>query len=154
MDPFDDLRTLTRRHFLQRTGASIIGTVGLAMLLNEQALGDQVRTDPFAPKKPHFPPRAKRVIFLNMTGAPSQPDLLDYKPLLKKLDGQAIPESAVKGLRLGPFTNKDTMKVFQSPWHFEQYGQSGMWVSELLPHLREIVDDVTFVRSMNTNEIN
>lgn len=157
MEPFDDLKTLTRRHFLQRTGASIIGTVGLAMLLNENALagqGPRQRSDPFTPKSPHFKPTAKRVIFLNMTGAPSQPDLLDYKPLLKKLDGETIPDEAVKGLRLGPFTNKETMKVFQSPWHFEQHGQSGMWISELLPHLRDVVDDVTFVRSMNTNEIN
>lgn len=163
MDPIDDLKTLTRRHFLQRTGASIIGTVGLAMLLEEESFAQspkskvqsvKSRTDPFAPKPPHFPPKAKRVIFLNMTGAPSQPDLFDYKPLLKKLDGQSIPDEAVKGLRLGPFTNKDTMKVFNSPWSFGQYGQSGMWISELLPHLREVVDDVTFVRSMKTNEIN
>ncbi len=157
MDPIEQLKTLTRRHFLQKSGASIIGTVGLAMLMSEQGLAappGHLRNDPFAPKSPHFPPKAKRVIFLNMTGAPSQPDLLDYKPLLKKLDGQSIPDSAVAGLRLGPFTNKDTMKVFQSPWHFEQYGQSGMWISELLPHLREVVDDVTFVRSMHTNEIN
>ncbi|HWA81840.1 MAG TPA: DUF1501 domain-containing protein, partial [Fimbriimonadaceae bacterium] len=112
------------------------------------------RDDPFAPKKPHFPPTAKRVIFLNMTGAPSQPDLFDFKPTLRKYDGETIPDEAVKGLRLGPFTNKDTMKVFASPWQFAQYGQSGMWLSELLPHLREVVDDVTFVRSMHTNEIN
>src|SRR5579862_8246598 len=117
MDPIDNLKTLTRRHFLQRTGASIIGTVGLAMLLNEQAFAQSPqRTDPFAPKQPHFKPTAKRVIFLNMTGAPSQPDLLDYKPLLKKLDGQNIPASAVAGLRLGPFTGRDEMKIFQSPW--------------------------------------
>ncbi len=153
MEPLDDLKAITRRHFLQRTGASVVGTVGLAMLLHEEALG-QGRKDPFAPKKPHFNPTAKRVIFLNMTGAPSQPDLFDYKPLLRKLDGQPIPDEAVKGLRLGPFTNKDTMKVFQSPWEFKQYGDDGMWISELMPHLTSIVDDVTFVRSMHTNEIN
>jgi uncharacterized protein (DUF1501 family) len=153
MDPIEDLKTLTRRHFLQRSGACVIGTIGLAMILQEDLFAAE-RNDPFAPKKPHFKPRAKRVIFLNMTGAPSQPDLLDYKPLLKKLDGEPIPPSAVEGLRLGPFTGKDEMKVFQSPWEFKQYGDSGMWISELLPHLREIVDDVTFVRSMHTNEIN
>jgi uncharacterized protein (DUF1501 family) len=154
MDPIEELKTITRRHFLQRTGASVIGTVGLAMLLSESTFAEQVRRDPFAPKQPHFKPTAKRVIFLNMTGAPSQPDLFDYKPLLRKLDGQPIPDSAVAGLRLGPFTNKDTMKVFQSPWEFRQYGDAGMYISELMPHLTEIVDDVTFVRSMHTNEIN
>ena len=75
MDPLDDLKAITRRHFLQRTGASVVGTVGLAMLLHEEALGQQ-RKDPFAPKKSHFKPTAKRVIFLNMTGAPSQPSRL------------------------------------------------------------------------------
>lgn len=156
MDPIEELKTLTRRHFLQRTGATVIGTVGFAMLLDTGAFGAQAiqRHDPFAPKKPHFKPTAKRVIFLNMTGAPSQPDLFDYKPLLHKLDGETIPDSAVKGLRLGPFTNKETMKVFASPWQFGQYGQAGMHISELLPHLRDVVDDVTFVRGMNTNEIN
>jgi hypothetical protein len=113
-----------------------------------------VRTDPLAPKKGHFPATAKAVIFLNMTGAPSQVDLFDYKPALAKYNGQNIPEEAVKGLRLGPFTNKDTMKVFQSPWKFGQYGQNGMYIGELMRHLPSIIDDITFVRSMHTNEIN
>jgi len=154
MDPLDELKELTRRYFLARSGAAVIGTVGLAMLLNDQALGVEDRKDPFAPKKPHFKPRAKSVIFLNMTGAPSQPDLFDFKPELQKLDGQRIPDSAVEGLRLGPFTNKDSMTMFASPWSFKQYGQSGMTISELMPNLTEIVDDVTFIRSMHTNEIN
>jgi len=154
MDPIDDLKEITRRYFLSRSGAAIIGTVGLAMLMNDRAFAAEERKDPFAPKKPHFAPRAKRVIFLNMTGAPSNPDLFDFKPALKKYDGQHIPEAAVDGLRLGPFTNKDTMSVFASPWEFKQYGQSGMHISELMPHLTGIVDDVTFVRSMHTNEIN
>lgn len=159
----DQLKEITRRHFLARSGASVIGTVGLAMLLNEKLLANpqnrnsgisQSRNDPFTPKPPHFPAKAKRVIFLNMTGAPSQPDLFDFKPALVKYDGDRIPESAVKDLRLGPFTNKDTMSVFKSPWEFKQYGQNGMWISELLPHTAQIVDDITFVRSMHTNEIN
>ncbi len=164
MDPHDDLRReITRRYFLARSGAGVIGTVGLAMLLNENALpanrqssivNRQSRKDPFAPKPSHFKPRAKRVIFLNMTGAPSQPDLFDYKPALVKHDGERIPDSAVKDLRLGPFTNKDTMTCFKSPWSFKQYGSSGMWLSELLPHTAQIVDEVTFVRSLHTNEIN
>src|ERR1044071_5999773 len=137
MAPRDELKEITRRHFLARSGAGVIGTVGLAMLLDENLFAQQKRTDPFAPKPPHFKPRAKRVIFLNMTGAPSQPDLFDYKDALVKHDGERIPESAVKDLRLGPFTNKDTMSVFKSPWSFKQYGQNGMWISELLPHTAE-----------------
>ncbi|MBI5706897.1 MAG: DUF1501 domain-containing protein [Armatimonadetes bacterium] len=174
MDPREQaLKEITRRYFLERSGASVIGSVGLAMMLNERLFASSMvsdrsdlsdmsdksqgkRSDPFAPKAPHFTPKAKAVIFLNMTGAPSQPDLFDYKPALAKLDGQPIPESALAGLRLGPFTSTDrnTKLVFQSPWSFKQYGQSGMWISELLPHTAEIVDEVTFIRSMHTNEIN
>lgn len=155
MDQFEDLREMTRRHFLARSGAAVIGTVGFAMLLAEEGYSQQAkRGDPFAPKSSHFPAKAKRVIFLNMTGAPSQPDLFDHKDAHEKYDGQHIPESFTKDLRLGPFTNKDTMTVFKSPWQFGRHGQNGMWISELLPHTAKIVDDVTFIRSMHTNEIN
>jgi hypothetical protein len=157
MEPEQEYRKqLTRRHFLGRSGAAVIGTVALAALLNEDLFA-QTRpgsADPFAPKRPHFPSTAKRVIFLNMTGAPSQVDLFDYKPELVKLDGQNIPDSAVQGLRLGPFTNKDAMKVFASPWKFQPCGSSGLMLSELLPCLSEIVDEIAFIRSMHTNEIN
>lgn len=140
-----------------RTGAASIGAIGLAALLSDAVFADPqsaTRNDPLAPKPPHFKPTAKSVIFLNMTGAPSQVDLFDYKPILTKMDGQRISDEAVKGLRLGPFTNKDTMKTFASPWKFGQHGQAGVYISELLPHLSEIVDDVCMIRSMHTNEIN
>ena len=142
MDPRDELlKEITRRHFLGRSGAGVIGTVGLAMLLRGRSEGSdlfgefgsglnrtnlnhpepirtqsgtQSRTDPFAPKPPHYKPRAKSVIFLNMTGAPSQPDLFEFKDALAKYDGERVPKSAVEGLRLGPFTSEklETMTVF------------------------------------------
>jgi hypothetical protein len=150
-------KSMTRRHFLTRCGAAVIGTVGLASLLDAELLfraSNQPRTGPFSPKPSHFAPKAKHVIFLNMTGAPSQVDLFDEKTLLAELNGQVIPPSATEGLRLGPFTNKENMRVFASPWKFKQYGQSGITLSELLPSLPEIVDDIAFIRSMHTDEIN
>jgi len=152
MDPNDELKLLTRRHFLQKSGAAVIGSVALSFLMDERLFASD--GGPLAVRAPHFKPTAKRVIFLNMTGAPSQVDLFDYKPALEKWNGQNIPDEAVQGLRLGPFTNKDTMKVFQSPWKFKQYGSNGLYISELMPHLTGIVEDVTFIRSMHTNEIN
>ncbi len=132
---------LDRRRFLGRTGAGVIGSAALAFLSPRVELS-------------HFPATARRVIYLNMLGAPSQVDLFDYKPLLRKLNGSQIPPSAIDGQRFTTMTETTDRQVFASPWRFSQYGQNGLWLSELLPHLRGILDEITVVRSMHTSEIN
>ena len=99
-----------------------------------------------------FPARAKRVIYLFMAGAPSQLDLFDPKPALTKHDGQDIPEELIKGERFAFI--KGTPKLLASPFRFAQHGQSGAQVSELLPYLSKVVDDITIVRSMRTTQFN
>ncbi len=100
----------------------------------------------------HFPAKAKRVIYLYMAGGPSQVDLFDYKPKLAQLDGQPIPDSFIQGERFAFI--KGVPKILASPHTFNQYGQSGATISNLLPGLQSIVDDVTFIKSMHTTQFN
>jgi hypothetical protein len=99
-----------------------------------------------------FAPRAKRVIYLHMSGSPPQHDLFDYKPLLAELNGKPCPDSFLKGERFAFI--KGHPKVLASPYQFKQHGQSGMWVSELLPNISTLADDAAFVRSMWTDQFN
>ena len=122
---------LTRRHFFRESGFGI-GALGLLSLLEERLFAASVpANDPFALKPTHFAPKAKRVIYLFMAGAPSQVDLFDPKPQLKRHDGEAIPEELVKGERFAFI--KGTPRLLGSPFAFEKVGQSGLEVSELLP---------------------
>jgi len=145
VDDTDDLRVLTRRHFFRQSGFGI-GGLALLSLLDEKlfaSVGGLV---------PHFAPRAKSVIYLFMAGAPSQVDLFDHKPALREHDGQAIPAEFVKGERFAFI--KGTPRLLGSPYAFRKCGQSGAQVSELLPHLQGVVDDLAFVRSMYTTQFN
>ena len=99
--------------------------------------------DPLAPRPPHFPPRAKRIIFLFMSGGPSQVDTFDYKPLLQRDDGKPLPFAKPRVQFNGTGT------LLGSPWKFRQYGQSGSWVSELFPHVARCVDDLCFIHSLH-----
>jgi len=100
-------------------------------------------------------PKAKRVVYLFQSGGPSQLDLYDYKPLLRKIHGEELPASVRKGQRLtGMSTNQTSLPVTASLFDFKQYGQSGRWMSELLPHTAEIADELCFINSMNTDAIN
>jgi len=104
---------------------------------------------------PHFPAKAKRIIFLHQSGGPSQMDLFDYKPQLDKLQGTELPASIRMGQRItGMTSGQKTLPVAHSRFKFAQHGQSGTWLSELLPHHAKIVDDITIVRTMNTDAIN
>ena len=104
------------------------------------------------PGLPHFAPKAKRVIYLFQSGAPSQLDLFDYKPQLAKTHGTDLPDSIRNGQRLTAMTAGQTsFPVAQSIFKFAQYGQSGAWLSELLPHTAKIADDLCFVRSCTPN---
>jgi hypothetical protein len=131
------LAQITRRHFFFTSGVSV-GAMAL-----RSALGAE---------KTHFPAKAKRLIFLNMAGAPSQLELFDYKPKLKEYHGKKAPEELIKGQRFAFLSGVPLMLGPQ--FSFGRYGQTGTYVSELLPHLRDVVDDVAFVYSVTTDQFN
>lgn len=148
------LRSVTRRTFFKEVGYGM-GGLALGSMLTAGAAAQQVpgpTTSALAPKKPHFPAKAKNIIYLFMAGAPSQVDLFDPKPMLQKYDGQECPEDILKGERFAFI--KGTPKLLGSPFKFEQVGQSGQVISEILPHLKEIADDIAIVRSMHTDQFN
>lgn len=144
----------TRRHFFQRCGIGL-GSMALSSLLARDGLAAP-SVNPLAPKPPHFEPKAKAVIFLFMAGGPSQFELFEHKPELQKLHGKPIPESFVKGKRFAFMDSfsKERPKLLGTKRKFAQYGKSGMWVSECLPHFTKIVDEVTMVKTMATNVFN
>ncbi|MCB0688208.1 MAG: DUF1501 domain-containing protein, partial [Saprospiraceae bacterium] len=142
----------TRRDFLSKTALGL-GTVGLASILNPVLGQSQTLTGPG--KMFHFAPKAKRVIYLFQSGAPSQIDLFDPKPLLKEMNGQELPDSVRKGQRLtGMTAGQTSFPLAGSLFSFKKYGQSGAWMSELLPYQSKIVDDLCFIHSMYTEAIN
>ncbi len=142
-----DGKTVSRRWFFEQCG------VGLGAIAAQNLFGAPVAPDsPLAPKKPHFAPKAKRVIFLFMAGAPSHLEMFDYKPQLAKFDGTLPPADLLKGYRAA-FINPNS-KLLGPKFKFAKYGQSGAEVSELLPHFTKIVDDVTIVKSMTTDAFN
>ena len=145
----------TRRHFFG-SGAQGIGVAALASLLNGRASGGQAGEGAHGlAGLPHFAPKAKRVIYLLQSGAPSQVDLLDYKPSLEKLHMTDLPDSVRQGQRLtGMTAGQKQFPIVKSPWKFQQHGESGTWMSELLPHLSGVADDLCVVKSMHTEAIN
>jgi Protein of unknown function (DUF1501) len=148
------LRAVTRRHFFRQVGFGI-GGAALTTLLNPFAFAADAPIDtanPLAPRPPHFPARAKSIIYLFMAGAPSQVDLLDFKPKLQELDGQHIPQEMLKGERFAFI--KGVPKLLGSPYEFKRHGKSGQEISELLPHLSGVADDVTVIRSLSTTQFN
>ena len=149
------LQMVTRRHFLRQCTTGL-GAMALASLTGTTALGNlaarRTSMDPLAPRLPHFAPRAKHVIFLHMAGAPSQLELFDYKPELQKLDGQKCPDSLLEGKRFAFI--KGIPKMLGPQTQFAQHGESGAWVSDLMPHFSKAVDDVTFLKAMHTDEFN
>jgi len=149
MDP-NLLRAITRRHFFKQSGFGI-GGLALSSLLDDRLLAQKI--DGPAGPAPHFAPKAKNIIYLFMAGAPTQLDLFDNKPALQKHDGQEIPAEFIpKGERFAFI--KGTPRLLGSPFTFKKYGKSGAELSELLPHLAAIADDVAIVRSMHTTQFN
>jgi hypothetical protein len=112
----------------------------------------QAAENPLAPRRPHFPARAKRIIYLEMAGAPPQQELFDYKPTLVKMNMQPCPDELLKNQRFAFI--KGHPKLLGCPYKFQQHGQSGQWVSDLFPNIARIVDDIAVVRSMNTDQFN
>jgi hypothetical protein len=158
-DMKDLIKAVTRRYFFQQAGMGV-GATALSFLLNRDLLAADITTpgspspapNPLAPKPPMFPAKAKSIIYLFMAGAPSHLDLLDYKPTLQKYNGQHIPEDFLKGQRFAFI--KGVPRLLGSPYEFKKYGNSGAEVSELLPHLQEVVDDIAIVKSIGTTQFN
>jgi hypothetical protein len=149
---------MTRRHFFGLNAAGM-GTAALAALLGKDLVaGNTATAEPAAggpPGLPHFAPKAKRIIWLFQSGGPSQMELFDYKPRLEEFRGTDLPDSIRKGQRLtGMTATQDRFPVVQSLFNFAQYGDSGAWVSELMPHTAKVVDELCFIRSMHTEAIN
>ena len=139
-----------RRQFFGRASTGI-GMAALASMLN----ADEAPQMSALPGLPHFPPRAKRVIYLLQSGAPSQVDLYDYKPSLEKLHMQELPAEIRNGQRLtGMTAGQAKFPIVKSPFAFQQQGVSGMWLSELLPHLGGVADNLCLINSMYTEAIN
>jgi hypothetical protein len=154
MDPREEYGlNLTRRQFFGRT-ATGIGAAALASLLNPTAFAAKSPTGGALPMT-HFAPKAKRVIYLFQSGGPSQMDLFDYKPRMQDLHGTELPESIRMGQRItGMTSGQSSFPCVSSMFEFKQHGQSGAWVSELLPHTAEIADDLCIIKSVNTEAIN
>ena len=148
---------MNRRDFLGRFAMGL-GGAALAGLMNRNAIGAvPAAPDPFKGilAAPHMAPKAKRVIYLFMSGGPSQLDLFDYKPLLNKMNGHDLPESVRKGQRLtGMSANQATLPLAGSIFNFAQHGTSGAWVSDLMPWTAKMVDQLCFVKSLQTQHIN
>lgn len=144
------LQQTTRRHFFRECGVGL-GKIALASLLCSRS-AQAAPVNPLAPKPSHFAKGAKHVIYLFMAGAPSQLDLFDYKPVLNKYDGKPIPADFVKDQRYA-FIQPDAA-LMSSRFAFAKHGQSGAELSELLPHLSEVADDLAIVRSVHTDQFN
>ena len=144
-------KEVSRRWFLQQCSVGL-GAIAFGQLLAERGYAETTRLDPLAPKPPQFAPKAKRVIFLFMAGAPSHLELFDYKPQLAKFDGTLPPPELLKGYRAA-FINPNS-KLMGPKFKFAKYGKSGIELSELLPHLSKVVDDITMVKSMVTDAFN
>jgi hypothetical protein len=148
---------MNRRRFFAGAGLRA-GSIALASMIGGgMASGQQASASIYPPMPgfPHFAPRAKRLIYLHMNGAPSQLDLFDYKPGLEKYFDQELPESVRAGQRITTMTSGQArLPVAPSKFAFKQCGKSGMWMSELVPHLQTIADDITMIKTVNTDAIN
>lgn len=156
MHPLHQARlNLTRREFFGRT-ATGIGTAALATLLSEDLLGaGAAKGEGALPDLPHFAPKAKRIIYLMQGGAPSHVDLFDYKPSLAKRRGEELPASVHMGQRLTTMTaGQKNRPVLPGITGFKQYGKSGAWLCDFLPHTASVADDLCFIKSMHTEAIN
>ncbi len=147
----ETLKAVTRRQFFRNCSTGM-GAVALSSMLNPRLGAEESASqpkpaapgNPLGVKAPHFAPRAKNIIYLHMAGAPSQLDLFDPKPKLTEFDRQPIPESFTKGERFAFI--KGTPKILGSPYKFHRHGESGIVLSELLPGLAKVADDISVIR--------
>jgi uncharacterized protein DUF1501 len=143
------LHLLTRRHFLQQSQLGM-GAIALSSLLARDGDATPLSSvvNPLSPKQPPFPAKAKQVIYLHMTGSPPNLDLWDYKPELVKRDGQDCPDAYLAGRRFAFTTG--VPKLLGTPRKFGQHGEGGQWMSDALPHLHEVADELCTVHSINS----
>jgi hypothetical protein len=151
MNPeIDRLQQITRRHFLKMTGQFSLGAIALANLMRESRAS--LPANPLSPRQPHYAAKAKRVIYLHMSGGPPHLDLFDYKPELVKRSGQDCPDEFIKGKRFA-FTS-GVPKLMGTPRKFAQHGNGGIWMSDAIPNFHGIADEMCVIRSMNTDQFN
>ena len=151
MNPLlEKIQLNTRRHFLKNCGVGLGMGPWLNFFLRRPS--DCPHQNPLLPRAPHFSPKAKRVIYLHLTGSPPHLDMWDYKPELNKRTDQECPDEFVKG-KMFAFTS-GTPKLMGSPRTFKQYGKSGIWMSDAIPHLHEVADDLCVINSMHTTQFN
>lgn len=154
---FEHLQNISRRHFLLESAAGL-GAAALASFIGgctPDSTNPQKFTaslDPMAPRPPHFPGKAKRVIYMHMAGAPSQLELFDYKPELQKLNNKLCPASLLEGKRFAFI--RGTPKMLGPQAVFKQRGESGAYVSDYLPHFAQIADEVSFLKAVHTDQFN
>ncbi|WP_339730883.1 DUF1501 domain-containing protein [uncultured Gimesia sp.] len=146
------LLNYTRREFFQRAGMGVGGAALTSLLANDLQAKTPTGANPMAARKSHFTPKAKNVIFLHMVGAPSHLDLYDAKPKLQELDGQLVPDKLWKGLRLAFI--REQPKLMGSPFAFNQQGEAGLSISELMPHLGSVSDELCMIHSLKTDHFN
>jgi len=147
----EHLRTTTRRRFLRDCGTGM-GALALGSLLNERLLGAAPEAGGIPAPLTHFAPKAKNIIYLFQSGGPSHLDLFDFKPELNKREGQPVPEELVKNIRLAQIGKNAAL--LGTRYQFAQYGKSGVWLSELMPHLQGLVDEVCFLQGFYSEAFN
>ncbi|WP_020526293.1 DUF1501 domain-containing protein [Flexithrix dorotheae] len=157
---FEESKKLDRRQFLTKTSLGI-GAMALSGLLGTEKVFASTNPEPLIdtgkglPGFPNFVPKAKRIIYLFQSGGPSQFETFDYKPKLGEMQGQDLPDSVRQGQRLtGMSTNQASLPIASSMYKFNQYGKSRAWVSDLMPYTAEVVDELCFIKSMHTEQIN
>ncbi len=149
---FDKLQFLTRRNFLKAGAQFCLGAIALRGLLEERAGAATKAANPLATRSPLYQPKVKRVIYLHMSGGPPNLDLFDYKPELVQWNDKLCPDEFIKGRRFA-FTS-GVPKLMGTPRQFAQYGKGGIWMSDAIPHLQGIADELCVIRSMNTDQFN
>ena len=153
-NPLEENQRLTTRRNLLGRSTTGLGALAVCSLLGREAMGANLLQGGDS-SVPHFAPRAKRVIYMFMSGGPSHIDLFDYKPAMRELHGKELPESIRRGQRLTTMTSGQTSFPCVAPmFDFKRHGQHQTWVSELLPHTAKIVDDICLIKSMKTEAIN
>src|SRR2546428_9910790 len=147
------LQSTTRRHFLKTASQFSLGAIAFASLLRREVQGATASlANPLAPKNSPLEPKVKRVIYLHMSGGPPHLDLFDYKPELVKWNDKACPDEFLKGKRFA-FTS-GVPKLMGTPRQFAQHGKAGVWMSDAIPKLAEVADELCLIRSMNTDQFN
>ena len=152
MNPLlEQIQLKTRRHFLKNCGMGL-GVGALAQMLSPESFALKAPKNPLLPRKPHFNSKAKRVIYIHLTGSPPHLDMWDYKPELVKRTDQECPDQFIKGKTFA-FTS-GTPKLMGTPRTFKQYGKSGMWMSDAIPNFHKHADDFCVIKSMHTDQFN